>query len=270
MFADFARIAEVLEQLPDKRLAIAFSGGVDSVTRARASEIILGKENVLLLLADSPFAPSQEKNFALQWAQARQLRCMAVKFDPLQYPEIVRNDASRCYFCKKAMFTLLKNTALQAGFQVLADGENLDDAFDHRPGRKAADELNIRHIFVEAKLNKEMIRDLAHDFALPNSQAPAGACLATRIPCGTSIEAKQLQLADRSENMLLEMGFSGSRVRIYQDMAKIEVVPEELEKFWKVRQQVLEKFTILKFKSVALDLAGYRRGAVNGTENAEI
>ena len=118
MFADFARIAEVLEQLPDKRLAIAFSGGVDSVTLARASEIILGKENVLLLLADSPFAPSQEKNFAIQWAQARQLRCMAVKFDPLQIPEIVRNDVLRCYFCKKAMFSLLKEAALQAGFPV--------------------------------------------------------------------------------------------------------------------------------------------------------
>ena len=269
MFADFARIAEVLEQLPDKRLAIAFSGGVDSVTLARAAEIVLGKENVLLLFADSCFAPSAEKAFALEWAQARKLECAAVKFDPLAIPEIAANSCKRCYFCKKALFTVLLNEAAKRGFAVLTDGENLDDQLDYRPGKSAADELNIRHVFVEAKLNKEMIRDLAHDFALPNSQAPASACLASRIPCNIAITTGSLQKADMAENILLGMGFAGSRVRIYPDMAKIEVPVEDLDKFWKVRAEVLQKFEAFGFKSIAVDLQGYKRGAVNGSENAE-
>ena len=269
MFADFARIAEVLEQLPDKRLAIAFSGGVDSVTLARAAEIVLGKENVLLLFADSCFAPGAEKAFALEWAQARKLECAAVKFDPLAIPEIAANSCKRCYFCKKALFTVLLNEAAKRGFAVLTDGENLDDQLDYRPGKSAADELNIRHVFVEAKLNKEMIRDLAHDFALPNSQAPASACLASRIPCNIAITPGSLQKADLAENILLGMGFAGSRVRIYPDMAKIEVPIEDLDKFWKVRAEVLHKFEAFGFKSIAVDLQGYKRGAVNGSENAE-
>ena len=268
MFADFARIADVLETLPDKRLAIAFSGGVDSVTLARAAEIVLGKENVLLLFADSCFAPSAEKAFALEWAQARKLECIAVEFKPLAIPEIAANNSQRCYYCKKALFSALLAEAEKRGFKVLADGENLDDQNDYRPGKAAADELNIRHIFVEARLNKEMIRDLAHDFALPNSQAPASACLASRIPCNTAIKPELLEKADKAENILLQMGFAGSRVRIYPDMAKIEVASEDLEKFWKVRSAVLQQFQCFNFKNIAVDLAGYKRGAVNGSENA--
>ena len=268
MFADFARIAEVLETIENKRLAIAFSGGVDSVTLARAAEIVLGKENILLLFADSCFAPSGEKAFALEWAKARKLECVRVAFDPLADDEIAVNSPNRCYFCKKALYTALIKEASARGFQVLADGENLDDQTDHRPGKKAADELNIRHIFVEAKLDKAMIRDLAHDFALPNSQAPASACLASRIPCNTVITPELLVLADSAENILLHAGFAGSRVRIYPDLAKIEVAPEELEKFWKMRQEIMQKMQSLNFKSIALDLQGYRRGAVNGAETA--
>ena len=267
MFADFARIADVLEKLPDKRLAIAFSGGVDSVTLARAAEIVLGKENVLLLFADSCFAPQAEKAFALEWAQARKLECIAVPFAPLSIPEIAANNARRCYFCKKALFTALLAEAEKRNFHVLADGENLDDQSDYRPGKAAADELNIRHIFVEAKLNKEMIRDLAHDFALPNSQAPASACLASRIPCNTAVTPELLQKADMAENILLSMGFAGSRVRIYPDLAKIEVALSDMEKFWKVRGEVLQKFQRFGFKSIAIDLGGYQRGAVNGAGN---
>ena len=266
MFADLERIAAVLESLPEKKLAIAYSGGVDSVTLARSAEIILGKKNVLLLFADSVFAPSQEKAFALEWAAARQLECISVPFAPLDIPQISGNGNDRCYFCKKALFTALRSAADSRGFTVLTDGENTDDANDYRPGRKAADELGIRHIFVEAKISKDMIRDLAHDFALPNSQAPASACLASRIPCGTKIEAAALSAVDKAENALLSLGFSGSRVRFYNDLAKVEVAGNELEKFWQLKSVVLDKLNACGFKRVAVDLAGYSRGAVNGSD----
>ena len=268
MFADFVRIADILEKLPEKRLAIAYSGGVDSITLARAAEIVLGKENVLLLFADSPFAPAREKIFALEWAAARKLPHQTVEFDPLSIKEIAENGPRRCYYCKKALFTALWQSARALGFDVLADGENLDDAADHRPGRAAADELQVRHIFVEAQLNKAMIRDLAHDFALPNSQAPASACLASRIPCSIPIKKSMLELADAAENILSDQHFTACRVRIYPDLAKIEVDASELEKFWLKRQEITSQLQQLGFKSIALDLQGYRRGAVNGAENA--
>ncbi len=269
MFADLERIAAVLEALPEKKLAIAYSGGVDSVTLARSAEIILGKENVLLLFADSVFAPQQEKSFALEWAEARKLQCLAVPFAPLNIPEIAANNADRCYFCKKALFTTLWSAARSKGFTVLADGENLDDASDYRPGRKAADELNVRHIFVEARLTKAMIRDLAHDFALPNSQAPASACLASRIPCGTVLEKSFLEMVDNAENALLALGFAGSRVRFYNDLAKVEVAADDLEKFWRLKDVVHDHLVNCGFKRIAVDLAGYSRGAVNGAETME-
>jgi uncharacterized protein len=267
MLADLKRIEEVLEALPERKLAIAYSGGLDSVTLARSAEIILGRENVLLLFADSVFAPKKEKEFALQWAQARKLECVTVPFAPLMIPEIAVNAPDRCYFCKKALFKVLWSAARLKGFTVLADGENLDDLTDYRPGRKAADELNVRHIFVEAKLNKDMIRDLAHDFALPNSQAPASACLASRIPCGTKIANDMLEMVDRAENLLLALGFSGSRVRFYGDLAKVEVAGDELEKFWKLKDIIHEKLSVCGFKRIAVDIAGYSRGAVNGSES---
>ena len=270
MFADLERIAAVLEALPEKKLAIAYSGGVDSVTLARSAEIILGKKNVLLLFADSVFAPSKEKAFALEWAAARQLECVKVPFAPLDIPQIAINGNDRCYFCKKALFIVLRSAANERGFSVLTDGENLDDANDYLPGRKAADELNIRHIFVEAKLNKDMIRDLAHDFALPNSQAPASACQASRIPCGTSIAPAALSAVDKAENALMAMGFTGSRVRFYNDMAKVEVAANELEKFWQLKSVVLEKLNACGFKRVSVDLAGYSRGAVNGSDMEQL
>ena len=270
MFADLQRIADVLEKLPDGKLAIAFSGGVDSMTLARAAEMILGKENVLLLFADSVFAPSAEKNFALEWAKARQLRCLQVPFEPLSDPLIAANDLKKCYFCKKALFTTLLDYAAQAGFFTVADGENLDDAADYRPGRTAADELHIRHIFVEANLDKAAIRDLAHDLALSNAYAPASACLASRIPCGNPITPEKLAAVDQAENILCKLGFAASRVRHCGDLAKIEVAPQELEKLFSMREIILEKFKTLPFKSVALDLAGYRRGAVNGTDQGKI
>lgn len=264
MFADLERLAAVLENLPEKKLAIAYSGGVDSVTLARCAEMILGRENVLLLFADSVFAPAKEKAFALEWAHARKLKCMQLPFAPLELPQIAQNGPDRCYFCKKALFTMLKKQAAELGFDTLADGENLDDRFDHRPGRKAADELGVRHVFVEAALNKAQIRDLAHDFALPNSQAPASACLASRIPCNTPIQADSLDLIDRAENILLMLGFTGARVRFYNDMAKVEVDTRDLDKFWKMRSVVQSKLQELGFKRIAVDLAGYSRGAVNG------
>ncbi len=270
MLADFERLAAVLEQLPEKRLAIAFSGGVDSTTLARAAEVVLGGSRILLLFADSCFAARSERAFALEWARARRLECLAVPVEPLSDERIASNPKERCYFCKKLIFGALLKEARARGFAVLTDGANLDDRTDYRPGARAADELGVRHLLVEAGFDKAAIRDLAHDFALPNAQAPAAACLASRIPAGTAITAAMLDAVDRFEAALQRMGFAGVRVRHYGRLAKLEVPEAQLEKLLTMRKAVANEGHGVGFTAVAMDLEGYRRGAVNGVESERL
>ena len=251
------------------KLAVAFSGGVDSTFLAAAARAVLGKDAVLLLFADSPFAAARERAFARNWAEEQDLRLLPVPAPVLEHPEIVRNDPERCYFCKKLLMGRLLDRARAEGFAVLADGANLDDRLDYRPGARAADELGVRHPLCEANFDKAAIRHAARALGLANHDAPAAACLASRIPSGMPVTAEKLAAADAGETVLLAHGFRGARLRHYGTLAKIEVVPEDLARAWACREKLLHEILQLGFRNVALDLAGYRRGAVNGAPEPE-
>lgn len=257
-----AALAGVLRQYG--KLAVAFSGGVDSTFLAAAARAVLGPEAVLLLFADSAFAAAREKAFALDWARAAGLALKTVPLAVLDHSEIVRNDQERCYFCKKFLMSALLDRARKEGFAVLADGANLDDRADYRPGARAADELGIRHLLCEAKMDKAAIRRAARELGLPNHDAPAAACLASRIPAGMPVDAAKLRAVEAGEEILLELGFRGARLRHYGQLAKLEVAPADLERAFAVRGELLARLAPLGFRQIALDLAGYRRGAVNG------
>lgn len=246
------------------KLAIAFSGGVDSTFLAAAAARVLGPDQVLLLFADSEFASARERRFAAEWAREAGLRFLSVPVAPLGDPAIVRNDKERCYHCKKRLMTTLLAIARNAGFPLLADGMNLDDPGDYRPGIRAADELGVRHPLFDAGLAKADIRREALALKLPNHDAPAAACLASRIPAGMAVDADKLRTVDAGEEALLALGFRGARLRHYGDLAKIEVDPGDLETAFARREALFRAMRELGFRSVALDLAGYRRGAVNG------
>jgi len=251
------------------QLAVAFSGGVDSTLLAAAAARTLGRANVLLLFADSVFAARREREFAAGWAREAGLRLLAVPVAPLDDPAIVRNDANRCYFCKKRLMETLLDAARREGFTVLADGTNRDDCDDYRPGLRAANELGVRHPLCDAGFAKADIRAAARELGLPNCDAPAAACLASRIPAGTAVDGEKLRAVDAGEEALLRLGFRGARLRHYGSLAKIEVAPGDLETAFARRGELVKIMCALGFRSAALDLAGYRRGAVNGAPEAD-
>ncbi len=245
------------------RLAIAFSGGTDSTLLAEAARRLLGAERVLLLHARSVFLPGSDRLFAESWAESAGLRLIPVDFEPLAEPAVRANDELRCYHCKKIIFSRLLEVARQNGFVQLADGANLDDQGDYRPGMRAAAELEVVHPLLAAGMTKAMIRRLAGEYGLPNAEQPASACLASRVPTGTALDAAVLMRIDRAEMALRELGFGQLRVRAFGELAKLELPAADFATVLARRDAVLRVVREAGFREVTLDLAGYRTGAMN-------
>lgn len=242
------------------RLAIAFSGGCDSALLAEAARRILGPENVLLLLADSVLLPRAEAERARQLAAAAGLRLEILRLDPLADEAVRSNGPLRCYHCKKRIFSALSARARELGFPLLADGANLDDRGDYRPGAKAADELGVVHPLAE--LPKSAIRELAREWELPTWDLPAAACLASRIPTGTPLDRTSLEMVEAGEKAVAALGFSGFRVRkTGPAAARLELRPEETAAAEQRLAEIGARLKKCGFLSV--ELALYRTGSMN-------
>lgn len=238
-----------------RSLAIAFSGGTDSTFLAKiASEVL--KNKVLLVHVSSVFSTAEESRFARDWSRKNKIRLKVLKLAPLKVPEIKANDKLRCYYCKKIIMSAVIAEALKHGIETVADGTNIDDFDDYRPGLKASKELNIRHPLAEAGFDKKMIRGLARKYRLPNWNKPASACLASRIPYGTPIELKKLKMVENAEKYLRKRGFEECRARCIGTAAKIEVYPAHLKKLISLKDGIIAHFKKTGFSKVYLDLEG--------------
>ncbi|MDR0933066.1 MAG: ATP-dependent sacrificial sulfur transferase LarE [Victivallales bacterium] len=243
-----------------KRLAIAFSGGCDSTFLAEAAKRVLGKDNVLLLLADSILLPRKELARAKSLAEHCGLELEILQLAPLADPQIRANDQLRCYYCKKRIFSALFARTRELGFDLLADGANLSDQGDYRPGAKAANELGVVHPL--SKLPKSAIRELSKEWGLATWNLPASACLASRIPTGTPLDDKSLSMVESGEKAIAELGFSGFRVRkVGETSARLELQIEELPKAKQQFKLIETGLKMCGFKSVGLAL--YHTGSMN-------
>lgn len=247
--------------------AVAFSGGVDSTLLLRAALDALGTNGVLAITAASPFFPQWEQLDSQALARQLGARQILVRCDLLTLPEVVRNDALRCYYCKKALFGMCFETARQHGFTLMLDGTNLDDGDDYRPGKQAALELAVRSPLAEVGLTKDAVRTLSRQLNLPTWNRPAFACLASRVPYGTSIDIEQLGQIERCETVLRSLGFNGARARHHGKTVRIEVAPELFPGMLTetTRLAVVQGARAAGFTYVALDLEGYRTGSLNET-----
>lgn len=247
-------------------LAVGFSGGVDSTFLLAVAHAVLG-EKVLAVTGKDASVPERELKEAESFCREHGIRQIFCEWNPLKEEGYRKNGPDRCYFCKHGIFTEIKRIAEENGIAHMAEGSNLDDLGDYRPGLKAAEELLVTAPLREARLYKAEIRQLSKAMGLPTWSKPAYACLASRFVYGEEITEEKLRMIDRAEQFLIERGFLNERVRLHGNLARIEVPPQDILRIAaeELREEICEEFRKIGFLFVTLDLKGYRMGSMNAT-----
>jgi pyridinium-3,5-biscarboxylic acid mononucleotide sulfurtransferase len=243
-------------------MLVAYSGGVDSTLLAAVARRVLG-ENTRCVLLDSPVVPRAAVRQAQEIASDLGLGLDIIPVPLLEHAEFCKNPADRCYHCKKISAGYLKKRAAELGLACIADGINVSDTGEHRPGLQASTEEGIVHTFIEAGCTKQDIRDIARELGLPVWQKPSASCLASRIPYGDCITPEKLGMVEEAEAYLAGLGIGQLRVRLHGNLARIEVHKEDTGKILNQQSAVVRHFRSLGFAYVTLDLEGYRSGSMD-------
>ncbi|SHN57282.1 uncharacterized protein SAMN02745247_01679 [Butyrivibrio hungatei DSM 14810] len=251
-------------------VAVAFSSGVDSTFLLYATKEALG-DKVMAVTASSCSFPKRELNEALEYCKSQGIKHAVVESEELKIEGFSHNPKNRCYLCKHELFEKIRKIADDNGMKEVVEGSNLDDNGDYRPGLQAVAELGVKSPLREIGFSKEQIRILSNYLGLPTWDKQSFACLSSRFPYGEEITEKKLSMVDKSEQLLLDLGFHQLRVRIHGNMARIELDPAEFDKFMQedVRTKVYDKLKEFGFTYVTLDLKGYRTGSMNETLSAD-
>jgi uncharacterized protein len=254
------------------KVVVAYSGGVDSAFLLKVAADTLGTDQVMAILAISPTYPSREYDRAIATASTIGVNVEIIHTKEADDPRFKNNPVDRCYFCKHELFTRIAEYIEARDFRNMVDGSNQDDLSDHRPGKKALREQNIRSPLQEAGLSKAEIRELSKNFGLPTWNKDALACLSSRFPYGENIDLKKLTMVDAAENFLSDLGFHNIRARHEKNSIRIEISPSQIRLFAddKLRMKVVEKLKELGYHYVSLDLEGYRQGSLNESLDGKI
>ena len=256
--------AQVLkEKIASKEsMLVSFSGGVDSSLLAILAKEELGS-NTRCVLLDSPVVPRKAIAEARQIAGDFGLQLDIIPMHVMGDDRFTKNPAERCYWCKKNSSAILKWRADELGFACIADGINVSDTGEHRPGLAASTEEGIVHPFIEAGLSKEDIRAIAQDRGFHFWDKPSAACLSSRIPYGDEITHEKLTMVEEAEAYLHAQGFSQYRVRMHGSIARIEVLKEDICPLIAMLDELVKTFKKIGFSYVTLDLEGYRSGSMD-------
>jgi len=243
---------------------VAFSGGVDSTLLLKVAFDEL-RERSAAITIKAPFHSRSELAEACQLAELIGAKQFVYDARELDLKAIENNPSDRCYLCKRSIFNICLSIASKSGFTCLVDGSNSDDQLDHRPGRQALKELGVRSPLLEAELTKADVRALSRRLGLKTWDKPALACLLTRFPHGARITTDKLLMVEECEDFLRKSGFGQLRVRVHEEIARIELEDADLERFLEVnlRKSVCDFFHAAGFKRVTLDLDGYSCGSMN-------
>jgi len=247
-----------------RRVIVAFSGGTDSAYLAWAANHVLG-EGALAVTADSASIPESHKRDAEEFVRRFGLRHEYIETYEFENPDYLRNNPDRCYHCKDELFTRLSAICRERGFPYVAYGVNVDDTGDFRPGQRAATQHQVRAPLLDACLTKSEIRKLSREMGLPTWDRPASACLSSRIPYGTPVTKENVKIVEQGEEAIKTLGFRQFRVRFHDELVRIEIAPDELERALDIdiARRLTAIFKALGFKYVTLDLEGYRQGSLN-------
>lgn len=260
MSEKYIKLVDYLKGL--KKVLIAFSGGVDSTFLLKAAKDALG-DNAVAVTINSLYIPNWEIEEAKEYTEKMGIQHEFINVGIID--EIKNNPNDRCYLCKKAIFSKIKEKAINEGFDYVIDGTNLDDTKDYRPGIKALKELKIVSPLLECKITKAEIREISKDLNLPTWNKPAYACLLTRIPFDTELKIDVLNRIEKAEKYLINKGIAAVRVRSHGDLARIEVDPTIRERLFNMDflDEISSELKKYGFKYVTIDAAGYRMGSLN-------
>ena len=260
--AKYIKLKNYLKEL--KTAAVAFSSGVDSTFLLKTAKEVLGS-NIIAISANFNSFPQKELNEAVEFCRKEQIKHIIIEFNELDIEGFSQNPANRCYLCKKELFKNILEIAKSNNIENVLEGSNTDDVMDYRPGMQALKELNIKSPLRYSGLSKKEIRILSEKMNLPTSNKPSFACLASRFVFGETITKEKLQMVENAEQFLFDMGYNQVRVRIHNNIARIEVMPDDFENILKNRSEITDKFKNLGFVYVTMDLQGYRTGSMNET-----
>jgi uncharacterized protein len=256
-------LKKILEPLG--RILIAYSGGVDSTFLLKAAVDCLGSENVLACIGISASLGQSQLRQALEFARAIGASVRSIQLHELSDARYAANKADRCFHCKSHLYGILRDIAKEEKIEHIICGSNFDDKNDFRPGNRAAKVFGVIAPLVEAELTKDDIRTLSRKLDLATADMPASPCLASRITYGLEVTEQRLNQIEQAEDFLRSLGFVEFRVRHHGDIARIEVLPGQIERIAceSVRERIVKKLKSLGFKFVSLDLQGFRSGALN-------
>ncbi len=243
---------------------IAFSGGVDSSLVCAVAHEVLGERTVAVTAISQTYPPG-EVLWAEKAARHIGIKHMTIITNELEDPNFATNPPERCYHCKSELLRKLEGIRKELGFEKILDGTNLDDFSDYRPGIRALREFGVLSPLAEAGLTKEEVRQLAAEYGLPNADKPANPCLASRIPFGQEITPEKLERIARGEEFIRSLGFCVVRVRDHEELARVEVGKEELQRVIQLSGKIESALKELGYAQVTIDLRGYREGGANLT-----
>jgi len=242
---------------------IAFSGGVDSSFLIKIAAETLPKESLLAVTAVSPTYPKEELINAKKIAKLIGVRHKIIRTYESKDENFTANPVNRCYFCKKELFSRLKDITKAEKFKSVLDASNVCDKSDFRPGSIAKKELKVYSPLQEAGFTKDDVRKLSRKFKLPNWDKPSLACLASRIPYGDKISLQVLKRINEAEIILRDLGFKQVRIRDYGRYCRIEVNDNQISTLISKRNLIVDKLKKLGYNYVTVDLEGYRTGSMN-------
>ncbi len=245
--------------------AVAFSGGVDSTFLLKVAADVLGSDRVVAVTAHSSTYPERELREAKDFASSNSIKHRVIISEELDVDGFSDNPVNRCYLCKNELYEKIEAVAKEEGIDSILEGSNFDDIGDFRPGMQAVSEHGILSPLKKVQLTKEEIRQLSKEMGLKTWNKQAFACLSSRFPYGEKITKERLNMIDRAEQLLLDLGFNQVRVRFHKDIARIEVGQEVFSKIIEpgIREKIYTEFKKIGFMYTALDLKGYRTGSMN-------
>jgi len=244
---------------------LAFSGGTDSTLLFAVAKEVLG-DQILAITATSATYPVRELDEAIKLAQLIGGRHQVIESEEIDIPGFAVNPSNRCYYCKSELFSKLRVIADTEGLAHVIDGNNRDDRGDYRPGRQAAREQGVRSPLDAVGLTKADIRALSRAMGLPTWDKPAYACLSSRFPYGTEITREKLRQVEAAEEELRKLGLRIVRVRHHDAVARVELGETEFtQAVGLLRADVVRVVKAAGYTYVAIDLQGYRTGAMNET-----